>query len=200
MKFRFCGGLEPPDWVLAEVPLLSRLSQDDMLLICETLADDIMVQAVVSLLQFVLRSSAKHNISCTEFALELQQLGLEKSLGDIVAHVYECNVVNVREQLKRESFKFSQIESVDWKIRQCDGAESKPAESMAPAQKIELTIKLDQVVHTNLGAIVAKSDGDTCLNKTKDGSKLEITMDREKFFSLYEELLQAHALLQHIQL
>ncbi|CEG36839.1 uncharacterized protein PHALS_04094 [Plasmopara halstedii] len=23
VKFRFCGGLEPPDWVLAELPLLS---------------------------------------------------------------------------------------------------------------------------------------------------------------------------------
>lgn len=24
-KFRFCGGLEPPDWLLAELPLLTTL-------------------------------------------------------------------------------------------------------------------------------------------------------------------------------
>ncbi|KAF1334239.1 hypothetical protein FI667_g1907, partial [Globisporangium splendens] len=144
--------------------------------VAERFPDRKEAKAVVSLLRFVLCSSAKYNVSYTELVLELQQLGLEKSLVDIVAQVYERNVVNLREQLKCESFK-----------------------SMAPAQKIELTIDLDQVVHTSSGALDAKCDGNRRFD-TKNGSKLEFKMDREKFFSLYEELLHAQALLQRIQL
>mmetsp|Transcript_9076 Transcript_9076/g.10579 ORF Transcript_9076/g.10579 Transcript_9076/m.10579 type:complete len:227 (-) Transcript_9076:130-810(-) len=39
MKFRICGDLEAPDWVLAEVAVVSEMSQKDVLILTKTVID-----------------------------------------------------------------------------------------------------------------------------------------------------------------
>uniref|UniRef100_UPI00358E9939 COMM domain-containing protein 4-like isoform X1 n=1 Tax=Myxine glutinosa TaxID=7769 RepID=UPI00358E9939 len=100
MRFRFCGDLDCPDWVLAEISTLSRLTSVKMRLLCiqvlkglleETLdyekvgkltsdakfeAGD--VKATIAVLEFIISSAAKYSVDGQSLSSELQQLGLPK--------------------------------------------------------------------------------------------------------------------------
>ncbi|XP_035229753.1 COMM domain-containing protein 4-like [Stegodyphus dumicola] len=100
MKFRFCGELDCPDWVLAEIATLSRISSIKMKLLCTQVVNGILgtpidfdkvnkltadakyekgdVKATIAALTFIFTSSSKHAIDEDSLLNELQQLGLPK--------------------------------------------------------------------------------------------------------------------------
>jgi len=100
MKFRFCGGLDSPDWILQEVAILSKMSSVRMRLVVRQILQQLLgrgidyekiaklttskrmnftqsdVKAMIAALDFVLRNAAKYNVDEEVFSTELQQLGL----------------------------------------------------------------------------------------------------------------------------
>ncbi|KAH0619869.1 hypothetical protein JD844_014241, partial [Phrynosoma platyrhinos] len=83
-RFRFCGDLDCPDWVLAEISTLAKISSVKLKLICAQVLKDLLgdgidyekilkltsdakfesgdVKATVAVLSFILSSAAKHNV------------------------------------------------------------------------------------------------------------------------------------------
>ncbi|GAB9475907.1 hypothetical protein Gpo141_00012983 [Globisporangium polare] len=205
-KFRFCGGLEPPDWLLAELPLLTTLARGyDITVLCEEIADDITLQnfervtelfanqkdgnAVAAVLRFVLQHAAKYNVSSADFALELQQLGLESSVVETISQVYETKRIQIRTQLEGERFKFPHIEKVEWRIINREASNADKA--------IELSLELSEPA-LECAALPVSKIPKAELNLT-DPSSLLLNMDQDKFFALYEDLIQVQALLQSIK-
>ncbi|TYZ61825.1 hypothetical protein PybrP1_010890, partial [[Pythium] brassicae (nom. inval.)] len=207
-KFRFCGSLEPPDWLLAELPLLASLTRDcDLVALCEEISDAIASQegvervaallpdlgdakAVVAVLRFVLRHAAKYNVSSADLVLELQQLGLEMVVVDAVTQVFAAKRAQIRAQLARESFEFPHIQKTDWRVR--------PASSetnASPEVAVDLNFELDrpalECAMRPAGGAKREAGGGGGAS-----SLLELTMDKDKFLALYDDLLQAQALLQ----
>ncbi|XP_054723993.1 COMM domain-containing protein 4-like [Uloborus diversus] len=106
MKFRFCGELDCPDWVLAEIATLARISSIKMKLLCNQVVNSILgepidfdkvnkltadakyeqgdVKATIAALSFIFTSSAKHSIDEESLLNELQQLGLPKAFSALV--------------------------------------------------------------------------------------------------------------------
>ncbi|XP_064013372.1 COMM domain-containing protein 4 isoform X1 [Pogoniulus pusillus] len=100
MRFRFCGDLDCPDWVLAEISTLAKISSVKLKLICAQVLRDLLgeaieyekilkltsdaklesgdVKATIAVLSFILSSAAKHNVDSESLSSELQQLGLPK--------------------------------------------------------------------------------------------------------------------------
>uniref|UniRef100_A0A8C9F5M3 COMM domain containing 4 n=1 Tax=Pavo cristatus TaxID=9049 RepID=A0A8C9F5M3_PAVCR len=101
-RFRFCGDLDCPDWVLAEISVLARISSVKLKLICAQVLRELLgeaidyekilkltsdaklesgdVKATIAVLDFILSNAAKHNVDGESLSSELQQLGLPKEL------------------------------------------------------------------------------------------------------------------------
>ncbi|XP_061918174.1 COMM domain-containing protein 4-like [Entelurus aequoreus] len=100
MRFRFCGDLDCPDWVLAEISTLAKMSSVKMKLLCVQVLKGLLgegidydkvtkltadakfesgdIKASVAVLSFIYSSAAKHDVDSESLSSELQQLGLPK--------------------------------------------------------------------------------------------------------------------------
>ncbi|GFS64713.1 COMM domain-containing protein 4 [Nephila pilipes] len=139
MKFRFCGELDCPDWVLAEVSTLSRITSIKMKLMCTQVINGILgstpidfdkvtkltsdakydvsdVKATVAALSFILTSAAKHAIDEESFSNELQQLGLPKESSAALCKIFSDKFLLLNAKLIEDSFKLTQIRNVNWQV------------------------------------------------------------------------------------
>ena len=145
MKFRFCGGRDCPDWLLAEISTLSRLTSIKAKLVCIKVCQSLVsdkkedqvpdpvklaaltadakfsvadVQATVAALNFMLTSAAKYDCDVDPVISELQQLGLPKEHSLTIGKVFGDNKTALRTRLKEKSLKISgNTDVVDWSIQ-----------------------------------------------------------------------------------
>ncbi|XP_053573375.1 COMM domain-containing protein 4 [Bombina bombina] len=140
MRFRFCGDLDCPDWVLAEISTLARISSVKLKLICaqvlkEQLGEKIDyekilkltsdarfetgdIKATVAVLCFILSSAAKHNVSSESLSSELQQLGLPREHAVSLCRSYEEKQNSLQETLRENSLRLNRVSSLSWRIDQ----------------------------------------------------------------------------------
>ncbi|CAI5740105.1 unnamed protein product [Peronospora farinosa] len=192
-KFRFCGGLEPPDWLLAEVPLLSgteKVTPSDLVMMCQAIGVDITVQeldhahllfeevqdrkAVLAALRFILMQAAKYDTEGRDLVEELQQLGMHEAAAEAIAQSYEELRLRIQDQQRAQCFWFPNVEKVEWKVE--------------TASKVMLNLKLDQPV--------LECDMMTRIPTT---AELRFDMSKSKFLALYEELNQAQSLVRSVK-
>ncbi|RLN64114.1 hypothetical protein BBP00_00003647 [Phytophthora kernoviae] len=190
-KYRFCGGLEPPDWVLAEVPLLSgketKVKPSDLVVMCEAIGADITAQeldeaqtlfqevseakAAVAVLRFILMHAAKYDAERADLVEELQQLGMQQEAAEAIGQSYEDLRVRIQAQQRSQRFQFPGVEKLEWEVE---------------TSKVKLKLKLDQPV-MECGAVSTT---------TAASHELNVEMSRDKFLAMYEEITQAQMLLQ----
>ncbi|XP_077423777.1 COMM domain-containing protein 4 [Vanacampus margaritifer] len=138
MRFRFCGDLDCPDWVLAEISTLAKISSVKMKLLCAQvlkglLGDDIDydkvtkltadakfdsgdIKASVAVLSFILSSAAKHDVDSESLSSELQQLGLPKEHTMGLCKSYEDKHSAVQDKLRETSLRLGRLEAVSWRV------------------------------------------------------------------------------------
>ncbi|ELU04548.1 hypothetical protein CAPTEDRAFT_127889, partial [Capitella teleta] len=137
-RFRFCGGLDCPDWVLAEISTLSRLTSVKMKLLCVQVLRSLVggeidydkvhkltadakfevgdVKASIAALSFILSSAAKFSVDGETLSNELQQLGLPKEHSTSLCKSYGDNMETLQEEFRRTSLRLSSLESIDWRV------------------------------------------------------------------------------------
>ena len=98
MRFEFCGNLDCPEWALAEISLLNRISavklklilvqivkkitgqpfdQEKMTKLCRDQkfdADE--TKVCIAIIEFLLRQASKHQVSDKVFSKDLLQMGV----------------------------------------------------------------------------------------------------------------------------
>ncbi|XP_071824963.1 COMM domain-containing protein 4-like [Apostichopus japonicus] len=138
MRFRFCGDLDCPDWVLAEMSILSKITSVKMKLLCAQVIKNLLgenidyekvhkltsdakyeigdVKASIAALTFILSSAVKHNVDGESLSNELQQLGLPKEHSTALCKTYEGKRDDVRRKFKDQSFRVSRLDGVDWRV------------------------------------------------------------------------------------
>lgn len=139
MRFRFCGDLDCPDWVLAEIQTLSKLSSIKFKLLCvqvttSVLNDDRLdvekieklcadakfewsdTKAAIAALHFVVTNAAKHAVRTEELSDEVQQLGLPKEHATGLSKVYSDHSPAIRRRLTEKSLVLNSLEKVDWRV------------------------------------------------------------------------------------
>ncbi|XP_027744206.1 COMM domain-containing protein 4 isoform X1 [Empidonax traillii] len=138
MRFRFCGDLDCPDWVLAEISTLAKISSVKLKLICAQVLRDLLgepmeyekilkltsdaklesgdVKATIAVLGFILSSAAKHNVDSESLSSELQQLGLPKEHASGLCRSYEEKQSSLQDSLRACSLRLSQLGLVRWRV------------------------------------------------------------------------------------
>jgi len=144
MKFRFCGGRDCPDWLLAEISTISRLTSIKAKLVCMKVVQALIaaqkedqvpdpdklssltadaklsladIQATVAALNFILTSAAKHDCDVESVVSELQQLGLPKEHSSTIGKVYGDNKLGIRNRQKEKSLKIGgNFRIANWSI------------------------------------------------------------------------------------
>ncbi|KAJ8002434.1 hypothetical protein DPEC_G00158860 [Dallia pectoralis] len=138
MRFRFCGDLDCPDWVLAEISTLAKISSVKMKLLCVQVIKDLLgegmdydkaakltadakfdsgdIKASVAVLTFILSSAAKHNVNSDSLSSELQQLGLPKEHSTGLCKSYEDKHTTLQHRLRESSLRLGRLEGVAWRV------------------------------------------------------------------------------------
>ena len=152
MKFRFCGGRDCPDWLLAEITTISRLTSIKAKLVCMKVVQALIaiqkehqipdpdkltsltadaklsladIQATVAALNFILTSAAKYDCDVESVISELQQLGLPKEHSSTIGKVFGDNKLALRERHKEQSLKIGgNFKVINWSIDQTLGSSS----------------------------------------------------------------------------
>uniref|UniRef100_A0A8C6MT38 COMM domain containing 4 n=1 Tax=Mus spicilegus TaxID=10103 RepID=A0A8C6MT38_MUSSI len=126
-RFRFCGDLDCPDWVLAEISTLAKISSVKLRLLCSQVLKELLgqgidyekilkltadakfesgdVKATVAVLSFILSSAAKHSVDSDSLSSELQQLGLPKEHATSLCRCYEEKQSPLQEHLRACSLR-----------------------------------------------------------------------------------------------
>ncbi|XP_045141738.1 COMM domain-containing protein 4 [Tenrec ecaudatus] len=138
MRFRFCGDLDCPDWVLAEISTLAKISSVKLRLLCGQVLRELLgqgidyvkilkltadtkfesgdVKAMVAVLSFILSSAAKHNVDSESLSSELQQLGLPKEHAASLCRCYEEKQSALQEHLRACSLRVNRLAGVCWRV------------------------------------------------------------------------------------
>lgn len=139
MRFKFCGDLDCPDWVLAEINILARLTSVKMKLLVNQVVKGLLseeidfekvekltsdakfdvgdIKASVAGIDFIISSATKHSVKPETLSNELQQLGLPKEHSSALCKVYESKQTALHNESLRRSFRCSShLQKVDWKL------------------------------------------------------------------------------------
>ena len=130
--------MDCPDWVLAEISTLSKLTSVKIKLLCIQVIKDLLaagmdydkvykltsdakfetgdVKASIAVLSFILCSAAKYNVDGESLSNELQQLGLPKEHATALTKSYSDSLEKLQTQLRKQSLRLSQLDGVEWRV------------------------------------------------------------------------------------
>ncbi|KAF6718518.1 COMM domain-containing protein 4 [Oryzias melastigma] len=199
MRFRFCGDLDCPDWVLAEITTLAKMSSVKMKLLCVQVLKDLLgegidydkivkltadakfesgdIKASVAVLSFILSSAAKHDVDSESLSSELQQLGLPKEHASGLCKSYEDKHSALQDKLRETSLRLGRLDLVSWRVDYT-------------LSSSELSEVNEPLVHLKLQKRGAESG-------CSDIAAFSVSAD--KFRVLLAELKQAQALMNTLQ-
>lgn len=193
LQFAFCGGVDAPDWILAEMAVLSKLTVMQLRRLLtqvikatcdEELEFEVLgkvaqdasfttsdLKAAFAALQFIIGSAAK--FACPEDRLnaELQQLGLPVELVSTLAKLYGKELARMTAVLQASSLKLNRLEGIEWRVDYLV-AGSRMRSLGVPSVSMRLT--------------------------TSDGDSIAYEMTAEKFGVMYDELKTARALMDRL--
>ncbi|XP_032127852.1 COMM domain-containing protein 4 isoform X2 [Sapajus apella] len=115
-RFRFCGDLDCPDWVLAEISTLAKMYEKILKLMADTKFESGDVKATVAVLSFILSSAAKHSVDGESLSSELQQLGLPKEHAASLCRCYEEKQIPLQKHLRVCSLRTNRLAGVGWRV------------------------------------------------------------------------------------
>ncbi|KAJ3639890.1 hypothetical protein Zmor_003261 [Zophobas morio] len=141
MKFRFCGEADCPDWVLAEIYTLSRLSSVKLKVLAQIVVQgtikppvdttkaeklfteskldpDIDLKTCVACLSFIITSAVRFNCNSSTLHSELQQLGLPREHSTSVKRVVDDYCEELTSHYRKQSLRVNPLEKVSTEIDQ----------------------------------------------------------------------------------
>lgn len=137
MKFKFCGNIDCPEWLITEIIYLTKISTIKLRIICNNLITSFLStnnikdiqktleemnfkeyesNIIISVLEFILKNATKFDIDEVILNQELQQLGLPQENADSISKVYKNQKEKLKAVLKNDIFKLNTITALDYKI------------------------------------------------------------------------------------
>eukprot|EP00696_Hemimastix_kukwesjijk_P016925 gnl/Hemi2/5471_TR1881_c0_g6_i1.p1 gnl/Hemi2/5471_TR1881_c0_g6~~gnl/Hemi2/5471_TR1881_c0_g6_i1.p1 ORF type:complete len:196 (-),score=21.70 gnl/Hemi2/5471_TR1881_c0_g6_i1:186-773(-) len=190
MRFRFLGDLDCPDWLLAEIAILARISALRFKFLCVEVVNSILggeinyervnrsvadanfelsdIKASVAAVHHIFRCGGQFDVDETTLGKELQQLGLPKENSDQLCRVYTEQRTKLRQRLIDLTLSLPRLTTIEWRVDHLLSSSKQP----------ELNVP---VVQLRLG--------------TRGAGEQTIEIDAQKFKVLYHELKTARALM-----
>ena len=129
MRFDFCGSVDCPEWALAEVSLLNRISAVKLKLILVQIVKKISGQpfdndkiiklcrdqkfdteetkVCVAVIEFLLRQATKHQVTDKSFSKDLLQMGIAIESANALVKVLVDQQSTLTEAVKHDSLRIS---------------------------------------------------------------------------------------------
>lgn len=221
MRFKFCGDLDCPDWVLSEVSTLSKMSSIRIKLLVAQIIEYCLqgsfnyekvlrlaadnaegvsdIKGAVAAAHFMIVNAAKYDIDDISLLQEIQQLGLPKENSEALSKQYKDNKNNLRTKLAADSYKISKLLKTDWRIDHIISSSdsiSSNTKSSDEEEGVELSVHLKLVIdkqpHQSERVSPDQPDG-------KRVVEMACEMTAEKLDVLIDELSSAHDLLVSMQ-
>lgn len=222
MKFRFCGDLDCPDWVLAEINTLSKMSSIRLkVLVSQILSNCINgelnyekvrklasdnadgvadIKGAIAAIHFIITSAAKYDISDAVLIQEIQQLGLPKENSDTIAKQFRDNKENLRQVLEEKSYRISHFLAADWRVDQVLAVSQNTPEvitASTPSEENQYRITNQKLVHVKVQVNHDLNGTDISKNSNTIES-LAFELSPEKLDLLIHELSQAEKLIDDL--
>ncbi|CAH1121262.1 unnamed protein product [Ceutorhynchus assimilis] len=135
MKFRFNGDTDCPDWILAEIYTLSRLSSVKLKLLGQVVVQgiimppiqtekidklfadskldaDIDLKSCIACLKYIISSATRFHCESSALQSELQQLGLPREHSNSIKRVFEEYNGALSENFKAQLLRVNPLEGV----------------------------------------------------------------------------------------
>lgn len=164
MRFKFCGDLDCPDWVLAEMAVMSKLSVVKFKLLCDMIgkkiitdsrtvehervvkmfpgAEELDLKAVLAALNFIYTQAAKYDAEASVLENELQQLGLPAEHARQLTKSYSALEQSLRTALKGRGLRRSRLVNCEWRVlREVTGDPWPPQQAEGPMIELVLTVE-----------------------------------------------------------
>ena len=190
MKFRFCGDLDCPNWVLSEIATLSQFTSvrvkvlavqvlssalegtfnhEKVLKLASNDAEGLSnIKGITAAVRFILTNAARYDLDETSLTQEIQQLGLPKENAEAITKLYREHKDGLREVLSMKSYRMSRFVGADWRVDQViASSEADEAESF-----FHLNVKMDRSPH----------ETDTNKKKMAKEVAFEMTVDQMDLF------------------
>ncbi|XP_065171794.1 COMM domain-containing protein 4-like [Atheta coriaria] len=139
MRFKFCGDADCPDWVLASINNLSKLSSVKLKQLTNVVAKGfgaptlmmgnaeklfsdskldptISLKACIACIQYILYSTVRYNCDHNALNSELQQLGLPREHSTAIKKVIDDQAQEIHAILKSSSLKINPLQDVSLSI------------------------------------------------------------------------------------
>eukprot|EP00300_Choanocystis_sp_HF-7_P030897 c39904_g1_i1.p1 GENE.c39904_g1_i1~~c39904_g1_i1.p1 ORF type:complete len:193 (+),score=50.06 c39904_g1_i1:116-694(+) len=138
MKFTFCGGLDAPDWILAEIGVISKLtvmqlrrlvSQVIKAIMGEEIETEVLgkvaqdagfsssdLKAAFATVDFIARSGARYGCGEETLSAELQQLGLPTELVSTLTKLYGKDLAGMQAALQAATLQLERVDKIDWRV------------------------------------------------------------------------------------
>mmetsp|Transcript_9752 Transcript_9752/g.24756 ORF Transcript_9752/g.24756 Transcript_9752/m.24756 type:complete len:198 (-) Transcript_9752:55-648(-) len=160
MRFRFCGDLEAPSWVVHEITTLSEISSVRLKLLVKQVlnhmlhgsmdyakvvkfttpkdseSDPSLTKGALAAVHFVLASAAKYDIDEDTLAKEIEQLGLPRENAQAILRPYRESKTALRAKFTADTFAVQRAKTIS-----C--SKIPPSESAAEAS-YRLNLQLEQ--------------------------------------------------------
>ena len=207
MKFKFCGNVDCPDWLITEIIYLSKITPVKLRILGNLICKYIMkegdtqkinkileemnltpeeITIVISSLCFIIKSSGKFNVDDLMLSQELQQLGLPQDNADAISKVYKKNKDILRNFLKEDIFSFNKINDVHYKTSYCIADKYNNFDC--------INEKENEAIEDNfIISSLEKAEISLCFDlkgkdKNKEGGKYLVNMDKETLGKLIQDL------------
>jgi hypothetical protein len=213
MKFKFCGNLDCPEWLIAEIIFLTKISTIKLRIICNNLTNAIIANKkdfkdvkksieemnfndeecniIISVIEFIIKNAAKFDIDEGILNQELQQLGLPQENADSITKVFRNHRENLKNFFKKDIFGFQSIEDIDFKISYVLANENYNF-GVKATQADELT---DDILKENFKVENLEARINLCL-KSNDTNDYHYTVSKEVLGKLINDLEKSY---QHIK-
>ena len=165
MKFRFCGDLDCPNWVLSEIATLSQFSSvrvkvlavqvlssalegtfnhEKVLKLAGNGAEGLSnIKGITAAVHFILTNAARYDLDEMSLTQEIQQLGLPKENAEAITKLYREHKDGLREILSIKSYRMSRFLGADWRLdRTIASSDEDKVESI-----FNLNIRMDRFPH-----------------------------------------------------
>ncbi|XP_064481582.1 COMM domain-containing protein 4-like [Ornithodoros turicata] len=198
MRFKFCGDRDCPDWLLAEIASMSKMSSVKIKLLGVQIVSSLLgtgmdhdkinkltadskfthddLKGIIVALEYIFRNATRFAVDEESLVNELQQLGLPKEHSTSLSKVYADKSPDILEVLKKKSLRLSCLEgNPSWRVDYV--LESSVAgEVNAPSIQMNLRVKEEDVV-----------------------TPVHFTLPTEKCGVLLHELKAAHKLMKELE-
>ena len=207
MRFDFCGNNDCPEWVLAEISLVNKMSTVKLRLILGQIVKKILGQAfdqekmakmckdqkfdseesrcLLAILEFVMTQAAKHDVADTVFSKDLLQMGVAIENSNGIVKAFNENQEQLVKARINQSLRTSNIDCVNYKLSYLMSS-SMTGKNLVETQEGMFQEPLDVQVTLNIGLNEFPSDR---IQTNKKNIKFCAT--RDKFLQLAKDMQDA---------